>query len=109
MLRAMWRRRGGDLSGGQEQQLAIARALLGRPRLLVLDERTEGIQPDTVRAIEAVIAGLGGRIAILLVEQCLDFACGLADRYAVMQRGRVVAAGTDATGDRGAIQGLISI
>jgi len=109
VLRTMWRRRGGDLSGGQQQQLAIARALLGRPRLLVLDEPTEGIQPNIVQAIEAVIAGLRGRMAILLVEQYLDFACGLADRYAVMQRGAVVAAGSDAAADRPAIQGFISI
>ena len=109
VLREMWRRRGGDLSGGQQQQLAIARALVGRPRLLVLDEPTEGIQPNVTQAIQAVIAGLRGRIGILLVEQYLDFACALADRYVVLQRGAVVAAGEDATADRAAIQRYISI
>ena len=88
-------RRGGDLSGGQQQQLAIGRALVMRPRLLVLDEPTEGIQPSIIKDIERVIRHLAGRgtIAILLVEQYFDFARTLADRYAVMDRGEIVASG----------------
>jgi len=93
VLRDMGRRRGGDLSGGQQQQLAIGRALMGRPRLLVLDEPTEGIQPSVVKAIEAAITTLKGRMSILLVEQYLDFAAALADRYVVLSRGAVVAQG----------------
>ena len=92
VLCEMGRRRGGDLSGGQ-QQLAIGRALMGRPRLLVLDEPTEGIQPSLVKAIEAAITSLKGRMSILLVEQYLDFAAALADRYVVLGRGAVVAQG----------------
>ncbi len=93
VLRETGRRRGGDLSGGQQQQLAIGRALMGRPRLLVLDEPTEGIQPSLVKAIEAVVTSLKGRMSILLVEQYLDFASALADRYVVLGRGTVVAQG----------------
>lgn len=97
VLRDMLQRRGGDLSGGQQQQLAIARALVIRPRLLVLDEPTEGIQPSIIKDIERVIRQLVGRgnMAILLVEQYFDFARQLADSYAVMDRGEVVAAGAN--------------
>jgi urea transport system ATP-binding protein len=108
VLRTMWRRRGGDLSGGQQQQLAIGRALMGRPRLL-LDEPTEGIQPSIVKSIEAVIASLKGRMSILLVEQYFDFACSLADRYVVLQRGAVAATGAGAEMDRDAISRFLSI
>lgn len=95
VLRDMLRRRGGDLSGGQQQQLAIARSLVTRPRLLVLDEPTEGIQPSIIKDIERVIRVLADRgdMAILLVEQYFEFARDLADTFAVMDRGEVVLAG----------------
>ena len=108
-LGAAWRRRGGDLSGGQQQQLAIGRALMGRPRLLVLDEPTEGIQPSIVTAIEAVVASLKGRTAILLVEQYYDFARSLADRYVVLERGAVAAEGAGADMDRDGVSRYLSI
>ena len=94
----MLHRRGGDLSGGQQQQLAIARALVTRPRLIILDEPTEGIQPSIIKEIEAVIRKLGDRgdMAILLVEQYFEFARDLADHFAVMDRGEVVLAGPKA-------------
>jgi len=95
VLKEMLARRGGDLSGGQQQQLAIARALVTRPRLLILDEPTEGIQPSIIKDIERVIRVLTerGDMAILLVEQYFDFARRLADTYAVMERGEVVMQG----------------
>jgi urea transport system ATP-binding protein len=95
VLRDMLGRRGGDLSGGQQQQLAIARALVMRPRLLVLDEPTEGIQPSIIKDIQKVIALLRdrGNMAIILVEQYFEFARDLADRFAVMERGEVVLSG----------------
>jgi urea transport system ATP-binding protein len=95
VLKNMLKRRGGDLSGGQQQQLAIARALVMRPRLLVLDEPTEGIQPSIIKDIERVIRLLArrGDMAIVLVEQYFDFARDLADSYAVMDRGEIVLAG----------------
>lgn len=102
VLRRMMGRRGGDLSGGQQQQLAIARALVMRPRLLVLDEPTEGIQPSIVKDIERAIRTLreSGDMAILLVEQYFEFAQRLADRFAVLNRGEVVASGAaDRLGD----------
>jgi urea transport system ATP-binding protein len=95
VLKSMLGRRGGDLSGGQQQQLAIARALITRPKLLILDEPTEGIQPSIIKDIERVIRKLAqrGDMAILLVEQYFDFASALADRFVVMERGEVVLAG----------------
>ncbi len=95
VLKEMRRRRGGDLSGGQQQQLAIARALLTRPKLLLLDEPTEGIQPSIIKDIERIIRLLlqHGDMAILLVEQYYDFAKALADHYLVMARGEIVKSG----------------
>jgi urea transport system ATP-binding protein len=99
VLGEMWKRRGGDLSGGQQQQLAIGRALASRPKVLILDEPTEGIQPSIVQAIEDAIRDLKGRMAILLVEQYYDFARSVADDYVVLDRGRVVKAGRGASMD----------
>jgi urea transport system ATP-binding protein len=111
VLHDMLRRRGGDLSGGQQQQLAIGRALVMRPRLLLLDEPTEGIQPSIIKDIGRAITYLRslGRIAIVLVEQYLDFARELGDHFAVMERGQVVyAAGRD-TIDEGALKRAMSL
>jgi urea transport system ATP-binding protein len=98
VLKQMLKRRGGDLSGGQQQQLAIARALLSDPKLIILDEPTEGIQPSIIKDIGKVIRLLRerGDIAILLCEQYFDFAHELADKFVVLSRGEVVASGTQA-------------
>jgi urea transport system ATP-binding protein len=98
VLQSMLHRRGGDLSGGQQQQLAIARALVTRPRLLLLDEPTEGIQPSIIKEIGRAISYLRqkGDLAIVLVEQYFAFARDLADRFVVMERGEIVEAGTRA-------------
>jgi urea transport system ATP-binding protein len=96
VLKQMLKRRGGDLSGGQQQQLAIGRALAFGPRLLILDEPTEGIQPSIIKDIERAIRTLAeeGNMAILLVEQYYDFAESLADQYLVMERGEIIKRGS---------------
>lgn len=106
VLKDMLRRRGGDLSGGQQQQLAIGRALVTRPRLLVLDEPTEGIQPSIIKDIGRAIGYLRsqGTMAIVLVEQYFDFAKDLADRWYVMDRGEVTLSGTRETMDENEIR-----
>jgi urea transport system ATP-binding protein len=111
VLHEMLSRRGGDLSGGQQQQLAIARALVMRPRLLLLDEPTEGIQPSIIKDIARAIAYLRGlgQIAIVLVEQYLDFARELGDRFAVMDRGSIVYSCTRADLDDAALQRALAI
>ena len=111
VLRDMLRRRGGDLSGGQQQQLAIGRALATRPRLLVLDEPTEGIQPSIIKQIGAAVSQLAARgdIAILLVEQFFDFARELADRFVVMDRGEVVMQGRPGELDEDELQRRLSV
>ena len=111
VLKEMLNRRGGDLSGGQQQQLAIARALVMRPKLLILDEPTEGIQPSIIKAIERAIRTLleRGDMAILLVEQYYDFARALADHYVVMSRGQVVQRGLGANMEAENVRQLVSV
>jgi len=111
VLAQMRHRRGGDLSGGQQQQLAIARALCARPKLLVLDEPTEGIQPSIIKDIGRVIRMLASRgdMAILLCEQYYDFAQELADDYVVMERGEVVARGLGSDMQRDNVRQLVAI
>ena len=107
----MMHRRGGDLSGGQQQQLAIGRALAMNPKLLILDEPTEGIQPSIIKDIERAIRTLAqsGEMAILLVEQYYDFAEGLADHYVVMSRGEVVKSGKGADMRRDNVKAMLSV
>ena len=111
ILEQMRHRRGGDLSGGQQQQLAIARALAGKPKLLVLDEPTEGIQPSIIKDLGRVIQQLArrGDMAILLCEQYYDFAEELADQYLVMERGEVIAQGPGSEMQDKGIRKLVSI
>lgn len=111
VLKEMLGRRGGDLSGGQQQQLAIARALVMRPRLLVLDEPTEGIQPSIIKDIGRAIRFLRDEagIAVLLVEQYLDFCRELADRVYIMDRGQVVHMGPAADLDRSDVRAFLTV
>jgi urea transport system ATP-binding protein len=111
VLRTMLSRRGGDLSGGQQQQLAIARALVAEPKLIIFDEPTEGIQPSIIKDIGRVIRLLRDRgdIAILLCEQYFDFARELADRFVVLSRGEVVAQGDQAQMDSEDVKRHLSV
>ena len=111
VLKQMLQRRGGDLSGGQQQQLSIARALAASPKLLILDEPTEGIQPSIIKDIGRVIRMLADRgdMAIVLVEQYYDFAKELADNYVVMERGAVLAQGMGCNMDIDGVRQLVSI
>ena len=111
VLKQMLHRRGGDLSGGQQQQLAIARALAPGPKLLILDEPTEGIQPSIIKDIGRVIRMLAdrGTMAIVLCEQYYDFAEELADEYIVMERGEVIASGKGADMQANGVRKLVAI
>jgi urea transport system ATP-binding protein len=111
VLAEMLSRRGGDLSGGQQQQLAIGRAMVTRPRLLLMDEPTEGIQPSIIKDIGKAIRYLRdqGRMAVVLVEQYFDFAVALADRFAVMDRGRIAIAGITADIDEAEVRRRMSV
>ena len=111
VLRQMLHRRGGDLSGGQQQQLAIGRALAFGPRLLILDEPTEGIQPSIIKDIGNAIRSLAetGEMAILLVEQYYDFARDLSDYYLLMERGEIVMRGAGADMDRDGVREALAV
>ncbi|MGH8678032.1 MAG: urea ABC transporter ATP-binding subunit UrtE [Burkholderiales bacterium] len=111
VLKTMLHRRGGDLSGGQQQQLAIGRALAMQPKILILDEPTEGIQPSIIKDIERVIRGLAerGDIAILLVEQYYEFARELADHYVVVRRGEVVKTGNASAMEADGVRSYLAV
>ena len=111
VLKQMLRRRGGDLSGGQQQQLAIGRALVMKPKLLILDEPTEGIQPSIIKEIERVIHRLSerGDMAILLVEQYFDFARELADQFVILRRGEIVKRGLGSEMDADSLRSFLIV
>lgn len=111
VLKEMKKRRGGDLSGGQQQQLAIGRALMSEPQLLILDEPTEGIQPSIIQEIGRTLRQLVDEtgMTVLLVEQYYDFARSLADRYWVMRRGEIVANGTGAEMETQGVREMIAV
>jgi len=111
VLKKMLKRRGGDLSGGQQQQLAIGRALAASPKLLILDEPTEGIQPSIIKDIERAIRTLveDGSMAILLVEQYYDFARALSNQYLLMERGEFIRRGAGADMDRDGVRELLAV
>ncbi len=111
ILKSFLHRRGGDLSGGQQQQLSIARAMIMQPRVLLLDEPTEGIQPNIIQQIGRVIEYLKGKgdMAIILVEQYFDFAYGLGDRFYVLKRGAVAMSGTKAELGHDALKATVSV
>ena len=111
VLKDMGHRRGGDLSGGQQQQLAIARAMIMQPKVLLLDEPTEGIQPNIIQQIGRVISYLRGKggVAIILVEQYFDFAYGLADQFYVLKRGAVALQGSKAELSQDALRATVSV
>jgi urea transport system ATP-binding protein len=111
VLKEMLHRRGGDLSGGQQQQLAIARALLAEPRLIIFDEPTEGIQPSIIKDIERVIRLLRerGDMGILLCEQYFDFARALADKFVILSRGEVVASGVQQEMDNESVKRHLAV
>jgi urea transport system ATP-binding protein len=110
MLKDMAKRRGGDLSGGQQQQLAIARAIIMKPKVLLLDEPTEGIQPSIIQQIGHVISYLkSGTIAIVLVDQYFDFAYGLADQFYVFRRGSISISGRASAFERSALRAEVSV
>jgi urea transport system ATP-binding protein len=111
VLKQMRQRNGGDLSGGQQQQLAIGRALMSQPKLLILDEPTEGIQPNVIQMIGDTLKTLvaKGGLTVLLVEQYYEFARQIADDYAVMSRGEIIATGAAAHMERDGVEKLITV
>jgi urea transport system ATP-binding protein len=111
VLRRVSHRKGGVLSGGEQQQLAIARAMVSKPKLLILDEPTEGIQPSIVQQIEETLIQVRHelKIGILLVEQYLDFAWSIGDKFYVMRRGKIVATGSPRDSDPSSVHHLLSV